>query len=113
MLKFVAKLLVICVVSLQLPGCTFGHSKFKFGTMAASVNAEPPPGPPIYQKGFRDGFESGYSGYGGSFSKLFYTWKQDPKLVDNEMYYRIWKDAYAYGALLGMMTDEHMLGNWR
>lgn len=112
MLKILLKIAIIFLVGMQLSACKNFHSKLKF-TMPSAVNAEPPPGPPIYQQGFRDGFESGYSAYGGSFSKMFYKWKQDPELAENEMYYRIWKDAYAYGALLGMMTDEHGLGNRR
>ena len=112
MLRNIIKLLVFCTMLFQLNACNYVHSKMKF-TMPAAVNAEPPPGPPIYQQGFRDGFQSGYSGYAGSFSKMFYKWKQDPELVNNEMYYRVWKDAYSYGALIGMMTDEHALGNWR
>ena len=79
----------------------------------ADFNMDPPEGPEIYQQGYRDGCESGFSGYANSFNKMFWTWKQDPELAQNEVYYQIWKDAYSYCATWGMMADEHGLGNWR
>ncbi len=90
------------------------HGKTGWWVKPYEYNLEdPPPGPPEYQKGFTDGCESGYSGYANNFNKLFYTWKQDPELTTNNVYYQMWKDAYAYCAVIGMMVDEHGLGNWR
>lgn len=70
-------------------------------------------GPPEYMQGYKDGCESGYSGYANQFNKNFWTWKQDPQLAQEKVYYQIWKDAYSYCAFYGMMADEHGLGNWR
>jgi len=103
---------VLTVSTFTLCGCTEMHWNFG-GTKPTGMSFEPPPGPPEYQQGFRDGIESGYSGYANSFNKMFYTWKQDPVLAQNPVYYQIWKDAYAYGALWGMMADMHGWGNMR
>jgi hypothetical protein len=73
----------------------------------------PPPGPKIYQQGFIDGCESGSSGYKSSLKKMYWTWKQNPELAQNRVYYKIWKDAYAYCAVRGMMNSQHGYGNWR
>ncbi len=105
-------MVVICSILFLLTGCTEFH--FAPGwAKPSTVSFEPPPGPEIYQQGFKDGLESGLSGYSNSFNKMFWTWKQDPELAQNKIYYQIWKDAYAYGALVGMMADEHGMGNWR
>ena len=108
----VYKLLLVVMLAMQLGACTYLHVDPGW-LKPPEMDVEPPPGPPIYQQGFRDGCESGFSGYGASGTKLFYKWKQDPELAANKVYYQIWKDAYAYCALYGMMEDEHGLGNWR
>ena len=95
-----------------IPGCEFLHMNPGWAK-TADFNMDPPDGPEIYQQGYKDGCQSGYSAYATSFNKLFWTWKQDPELAQNEVYYKIWKDAYSYCALWGMMGDEHGLGNWR
>ena len=98
---------------LWLNGCS-NLSMFNVGwARPAEFDITPPPGPEIYQQGYKDGCESGFSGYSNSFNKMFWEWKQDPELAQNKVYYQIWKDAYAYCALWGMMADEHGLGNWR
>lgn len=104
------KLLVIFLFFIT--ACTEMHSKTEWGK-PASFSFEPPPGPPIYQQAFKDGCESGFSGYANSFNKMFWTWKQDPELITNNVYYQMWKDAYAYCGVVGMMADEHGFGNWR
>jgi hypothetical protein len=58
--------------------------------------ADNPDGPPEYQQAWKDGCESGMSTYGNSFYKTFYSYKMDPNLRDNELYYRTWKDAFNY-----------------
>jgi hypothetical protein len=93
-------------------GC--GASRSDFGFMRpAQLVMEPPAGSPEYQQGWIDGCESGYSGYGNHTNKLFYSWRQDPILTNNPVYYQSWRDAYSYCATYGMMTDEHGLGNRR
>jgi hypothetical protein len=107
------KKIAILSLLILLSGCTQMYSKFNIGRPSEINLEDPPEGPPEYKQGFKDGCESGYSGYANHFNKLFYTWKQDPKLTTNNVYYQIWKDAYAYCAVIGMMVDEHGLGNWR
>ncbi len=111
-LKSVFKLVVIAIIFLSLTNCKYWHSKIGMGRPASTV-MELNYGPEIYRKGYKEGCESGYSGYGNNFNKFFFTWKQDPKLVLNKMYYQVWKDAYAHCAYMAMINDEHGLGNWR
>ncbi|MDB2415428.1 hypothetical protein N9W34_06625 [Rickettsiales bacterium] len=101
----------LLIILLFLSSCTEMHSDFGWAR-PASLSMEPPDGPPEYQQGFRDGCESGYSGYSNNFNKYFYTWKQDPILAQDPVYYQIWKDAYAYCANYGMMVDLHGMRNW-
>lgn len=107
-------LLILALFSslLNVSGCTHYDTQWGFAKPATLV-MKPPPGPPEYEQGWLDGCESGYSGYGNSTNKQFHTWRQDPILAQNPVYYQIWKDAYWYCANYGMMTDEHGLGNWK
>ncbi|MCE3232038.1 MAG: hypothetical protein K0R98_295 [Rickettsiaceae bacterium] len=105
------KYLIVLLIILQ--GCTQQYNKFGWAKPNEINLEDPPEGPPEYQQGFKDGCASGYSGYANSFNKMFFTWKQDPTLTTNNVYYQMWKDAYAYCAVIGMMVDEHGMGNWR
>jgi hypothetical protein len=104
---------LLLILLLILPACTAMHGSFGWGRPYEINLDDPPPGSPEYQQGFKDGCESGYSGYANHFNKLFFRWKQDPTLTTNNVYYQMWKDAYAYCAFVGMMVDEHGMGNWR
>jgi hypothetical protein len=107
------KYLLLILLVITVSGCgKYFHNNFGWGK-PANFDMTPPDGPPEYQQGFKDGCESGYSGYANSFNKMFYTWKQDPELAQNNVYYQMWKDAYTYCAVYGMMVDEHGMGNWR
>lgn len=106
------KKITLLSILLALTGCFNMHFKSGFAR-PWELTMEPPPGPPIYQQAFNDGCSSGYGGYSTSFNKMFWDWKQDSKLTENKVYYQMWKDAYAYCALLGMMSNEHGLGNFR
>ena len=113
MLRIVINLAITAGLLGSMCACTYVHVSPGWARSGDSL-MEPPPGPPEYQQGFLDGCESGFSGYGNSFNKLFWTWKQDPQLAENNpVYYQIWKDAYTYCANWSMITDEHGLGNWR
>jgi hypothetical protein len=108
------KLIIVSLfLTVGLNGCTKFHFEFGGAHPSSLPLKSPPPGPPIYQQGWMDGCESGFSGYGNNFDKVFHTWKQDPELAQNSVYYRIWKDAYGYCANYGMMSQEHGWGNWR
>ena len=108
----ILRILLLVILAVPLSACTSFHSDLGWGK-PTELDMEPPPGPPIYQQGFRDGCESGLSGYSSGGNKFFWKWKQDPQLSENKIYYQIWKDAYSYCALYAMMDGEHGLGNWR
>lgn len=108
----IAALLVVLMIG---TGCTEMkfHSFGGFKPASMKMKLEESEGPEIFRQGYADGCESGYSGYGNNFNKMFYTWKQDPILAQDPVYYQIWKDAYSYCANYGMMVDAHGAGNWR
>lgn len=95
-----------------ISGCKHYHSKIGLGRPASSAMTIEY-GSPTFRQGYQDGCASGYSGYGNNFNKFFFTWKQDPALLNDPVYYQIWKDAYSYCAFMAMINDEHGLGNWR
>ena len=111
-LNIFKKLTILLAVLMFNTACTEMHINPGWAK-PMSFKVEAPEGPEIYQQAFYDGCESGYSGYANSFNKMFWKWKQDPKLAQDRTYYQMWKDAYSYCALYGMMSDEHGLGNWR
>jgi hypothetical protein len=106
------KILLLLIITVHLNACTYFHVNPGWAK-SPELDMTPPPGPAIYQQGFKDGCESGYSGYAFSGQKLFWHWKQDPALTENKVYYQIWKDAYAYCANYAMIETEMGLGNWR
>lgn len=55
-----------------------------------------PEGPPEYVQAWNDGCDTGQSVYTTDFYKAFYTYVQDPNLLENEVYYRTWTDAFNY-----------------
>lgn len=61
---------------------------------------KPPPGPPIFQKGWSEGCESGYNSYTQSFGAWTgaSSWKQDVSLLNDKMYMQAWGDAFLYCA---------------
>jgi hypothetical protein len=44
----------------------------RFLTTPPSVQIEPPPGPPEFQQGYKDGCTSGIAAYGSQYYKLFH-----------------------------------------
>jgi len=108
----IGKIIVLLMLATQLSSCTYFHTNVGWAK-PPEFDMEPPPGPAIYQQGYKEGCESGFSAYASSGTKMFWKWKQDLELVENKMYYQIWKDAYGYCALYAMAEAEHGLGNWR
>jgi hypothetical protein len=51
---------------------------------------------PEYLKGWDDGCKTGLSTMVSGYYKSFYSFKQDPYMVSNPVYYKSWKDAYTY-----------------
>ena len=100
-------LLIFSLLLLPLGGCTILSGVMK----PASLSLTPPPGPPEYQQGWRDGCETGIAGYGNAFLKTFHRATQDPVLAQNKVYYQVWKDAYNYCATYMMAQGTHKYGN--
>jgi hypothetical protein len=73
--------------------------------------ADAPEGSPIYQQGYRDGCESGFKGYSQPYNKVWWKFRQDPKLRGNPVYYKIWKDAYSYCAAYALSASMNGIGN--
>lgn len=65
----------------------------------------PHDGSPEYKQGWKDGCETGLSSMTNDYYRAFYQYRVDVNLVNNETYYRAWKDTfnycrhYAYGTL--------------
>jgi len=102
----------LSLVGLSLSGCEHFYIEPSLKAKPWSLDMEPPPGPPEYQQGYRDGCQSGWSGYASQFSKVFFTYKQDTALAQKPIYYQIWKDAYSYCRTQAMMAGLHGYGNY-
>lgn len=91
--------LLTCIIAL-LVGCTGKDGTFDLRKPYA-LDLTPPAGPPEYEIGWTDGCESGSNSYANDFYKLTraFTFRQDPKLRNNRMYYQAWKDAFLYCAI--------------
>lgn len=58
---------------------------------------ETPEGSPLFQKGWDEGCNSGLGVAGGKhYRKPAYRFQQDLSLINNDEYYRAWRDAYTY-----------------
>lgn len=56
-----------------------------------------PEGSPLFQKGWEEGCNSGMGMAGGRhYRKPAYKYQQDLSLINNEEYYRAWRDAFTY-----------------
>jgi hypothetical protein len=67
----------------------FAPRPFRMGKPKAGAH-------PNYMKGWEDGCETGLSTMVHGYYKTFYGYKQDPKMLSNQRYYKAWKDAYTY-----------------
>jgi hypothetical protein len=98
-------LIFLMAVVFTLSACgaepKMGSRTSNFFFKPASLQSDPPDGPPEYQQGWIDGCESGMAAYTNPLVKSFkaYKLKQDPNLRNNKMYYQVWKDAYLYCAI--------------
>ncbi|MCD6034976.1 MAG: hypothetical protein K0R63_717 [Rickettsiales bacterium] len=59
-------------------------------------NQMPKTAPEEYQRGWKEGCESGMASMTNDYYKTFYTFKQSPELITNETYYKAWKDVYTF-----------------
>jgi hypothetical protein len=72
-----------------------------------ALDMTPPPGPPSFQQGYRDGCETGIAGFGSQFNKLHYHMKYDTSLYDDVAYNRVWNAASRYCALFVSIAEMH------
>ncbi|MDB2415427.1 hypothetical protein N9W34_06620 [Rickettsiales bacterium] len=55
-----------------------------------------PDGPLLFQKGWKDGCETGISVTSNAMQRHFYKFTQDSKLARDHVYYTGWKSAYTF-----------------
>ncbi|MCD6034977.1 MAG: hypothetical protein K0R63_718 [Rickettsiales bacterium] len=55
-----------------------------------------PPGTATFRKGWEEGCHTGLATMTTDYYKSFYTFEQDPYMINNSEYYEAWKDAYTY-----------------
>jgi len=97
------KYLTILATIFLLSGCySAPHAVKPHGWLFKQV---PQDAPNKYKLGWKDGCESGLSSMTNTAYKTFYSFKQDPVLRENPVYYKAWKDTYnfcrhyAYGTI--------------
>ena len=106
-------LVVIILVALGLSGCASKDGRFyPWWAKPPSLDFTPPPGPPEFQQGFRDGCESGFKGYSQHYNKIWWKFRQDPDLRNNPVYYKIWKDAYSHCAAFANSIADQGIGHY-
>lgn len=81
----------IALLLISLSGCCGWK-----GYHSVSLDFTPPDGPPIFQQAWEDGCQTGIASNTNDWYKLFAKIKQDPKLMKEELYRRVWQDAYNY-----------------
>ena len=86
-MKQIASLLLL----FTLTGCGGWH-----GYNAVSLDMTPPDGPEIYRQGWIDGCKTGVASNTNDFYKLFTKIQQNPVMMKEEIYRRVWQDAYNY-----------------
>ncbi len=67
-----------------------------YGYTAVSLDMTPPDGPEIYKQAWLDGCKTGVAANTNDFYKIFARIKQDPEGMKQEIYRRVWQDAYNY-----------------
>ena len=91
------KILLLALICFTLTGCPRGtHAPEALRPINRIFSHMPEGGAPEYNKGWKEGCESGLSGMSNSFYASFYTHKIDVTMVNNEVYYKAWKDSYDY-----------------
>lgn len=97
---------IFLILLLTLLGCN-RNPDGSISLQPASLDLNPPPGPPIYQKAWSEGCESGANAYSNSFYKIVgaFKYKYDTSLRKNEMYVKAWKDAFIYCSVYWERTN--------
>lgn len=90
-MRMMKQLIMVLVLVLSASAC----ERWK-GSTAFSLDFRPPEGPPIFQQAWKDGCETGIASNTNDFYKLSNTIRQNPALMQEEIYRRVWQDAYNY-----------------
>lgn len=85
-------LLILLILSLF--GCYGAPKQVK--PAAWIFNHMPKNASETFQKGWKDGCESGMASMTNAAYKTFYHFKQDPELREDPVYYKAWKDTWDY-----------------
>ncbi|MCD6034797.1 MAG: hypothetical protein K0R63_538 [Rickettsiales bacterium] len=72
------------------------------------LDTNPPKGSRIFQQGYTDGCETGLSGMGNQFTKVFHDFQYDTQYADNKVYNRMWDTSNNYCRLFLFVNDEHL-----
>jgi hypothetical protein len=88
--------LVLFMMPLVLASCGFQSNGFFPGPFFA--RDFPPPGPPNYQQGMTDGCKTALGAVGSSLYGMLYNsvYYDVDKALNDEVYYKAWKDGYFY-----------------
>jgi len=106
--------LMIMILTIATTSCSYKKGRFyPFWAKAASLKMmEPPPGPPEYQQGYMDGCESGFKGYSKPYNQIWWRFRQDPVLRQNDTYLKVWRDSYFYCAAYALSIAQHGISNF-
>jgi hypothetical protein len=88
-----------------------GARQFSFGKPYA-LDMTPPEGSELFQRGWRDGCESGVSSIASQFNKLNFAFRYDANSRQNKAYERAWQAANIYCTLSVYTSDMHQEGNF-
>lgn len=74
--------------------------------------AHMPPGPYMYEQGWKDGCSTGIGAQSNDFYKSFYNYEFKPHMFKNEYYYKAWKVAFDYcrGYTYGNLKEAKLMG---
>ncbi len=95
MRKFISVFSLMCV-AMVLSGCFQNNGILGYKPRPWGLGGPPDNAPENYKKGWHDGCDTGLSEFTGSGYKSFYKFTQDPKLVEDPVYYQVWKSAEQY-----------------
>lgn len=97
------KIFILLLSLMVLSGCYNAPNPVK--PMSWLFKQMPEDAPNNYKRAWIDGCESGLSNMTNTMYKTFYSFKMDPVLRKNALYYKIWQDTYnfcrhyAYGTI--------------
>lgn len=87
---------IVLAMSAMLGGCLQDGGLLGYKPRPWGLGGPPADAPEAYKKGWNDGCDTGLSEFAGSYYKSFYKFTQDVKMVDDPVYYQVWKAAEQY-----------------